>query len=146
MKQVLVLCTDNSCRSQMAEGYLKFYGDGKAEFFSAGVRPGELHPIAVKVMAEDSIDIAAYTSKNLSVFEGRHFDYIIHVCTAVSAQIPSTITSETTFYYDIPDPAQLTDSPKAMLAEFRRVREMIKALMLKFIGSELSEKKEAMLY
>ncbi|MDX1943431.1 MAG: arsenate reductase ArsC [Saprospiraceae bacterium] len=146
MKQVLVLCTGNSCRSQMAEGYLKFYGDGKAEFFSAGSLPTELHPIAVKVMAEDSIDIAVYTSKNLSVFEGRHFDYIINVCSEVSNQIPSTITSEVIFYYDVPDPAQLIDSPKVMLTEFRRVREMIKALMLKFIGSELSEKKEAILY
>ncbi|MBK7870140.1 MAG: arsenate reductase ArsC [Saprospiraceae bacterium] len=145
MKQVLVLCTGNSCRSQMAEGYLRFYGEGKAEFFSAGSHPTDLHPIAVKVMAEDNIDIAAYTAKNLSIFEGNHFDYIINMCEEVSTQIPASISADAILHHDIPDPSLFEGTPKATLSEFRRVREIIKTLMLKFIGSELSEKKEAIL-
>lgn len=145
MKRVLVLCVGNSCRSQMAEGYLKFYGDGKAEYFSAGLRQNDVHPLAIKVMAEDSIDISWHISEIMEVYAGQHFDYVISVCDEISDQIPTFITADKFFHLSVPDPAQFVGSPAATLNEFRRVREMLKTYMLKFLGSELTEKEEVVL-
>lgn len=145
MKRILVLCVGNSCRSQMAEGYLKFYGEEKAQYFSAGLRRNEVHPLAIKVMAEDSIDISWHTSQLIDVYAGQHFDYVISVCDEISDQIPNFITSDKFFNFNVPDPAQFVGSPAATLKEFRRIREMLKTHMLKFLGSELTEKEEVVL-
>lgn len=145
MKKVLVLCIGNSCRSQMAEGYLRFYGEEKAQYYSAGLYQKDVHPLAIKVMAEDSIDISWHTSKVIESFRFQHFDYVISVCDEISTQIPDYISANKVLPYSVPDPAAFVGSPEATCAEFRRIREMLKTHMLKFIGTELSEPKKVAL-
>lgn len=143
MKRVLVLCIGNSCRSQMAEGYLRFYGGGKAQYFSAGLSNHGVNPNAIEVMAEDSIDISSHTSKTIENFKDQHFDYILSVCEEGALDIPDFVTADQYFCYHVPDPAAFVGSKEAALEQFRGVREMLKTHMLKFIGKELTER-EAM--
>lgn len=138
MKRVLVLCIGNSCRSQMAEGYLKFYGAGMADYCSAGIFNNGVHPIAVQVMAEDSIDIAWHKSKTVETFRDQHFDYVISVCDNVTDQVPNYISYDYLDCLHIPDPASFVGSTEATINEFRRVRELLKMYVLKFIGKELA--------
>jgi arsenate reductase len=80
MKKILVLCTGNSCRSQMAEGYLRSFAKGKAEIFSAGIEAHGVNPLAVKIMKEDGIDISHQTSNHVDEYKNVDFDYVITVC------------------------------------------------------------------
>ncbi len=140
MKRVLVLCIGNSCRSQMAEGYLQFYGEGKAEYYSAGLYDYGINDNAVAVMAEDSIDISCQTSKTVEYFKDQHFDYILSVCSEKSLEIPHYVTADQYFNYDVPDPANFVGSEENVKEQFRTVRELLKTHMLKFIGKELTER------
>ena len=88
MKKVLVLCTGNSCRSQLAEGYLRYFAGNKAEIFSAGVETHGVNPRAIATMKEDGIDISAHTSNNISEYAGIDFDYIITVCDNARERCP----------------------------------------------------------
>lgn len=137
MKKVLVLCVNNSCRSQMAEGYLNFYGSRFALFYSAGVTPSLVHPLAKQVMEEDNIDISTYTSKALSSFYGQRFDYLVSVCHELPNDLLNKIKYKHKIQLNIPDPAKAKGTDEEKLKEFRRVREIIKVQMLKFIGKEL---------
>jgi protein-tyrosine-phosphatase len=80
MKNILVLCTGNSCRSQIAEGYLKYLADGKATIYSAGVETHGVNPQAIAIMEEDGIDLSGHTSNNIDEYYNIDFDYIITVC------------------------------------------------------------------
>ena len=143
MKRILVLCTGNSCRSQMAEGYLKFYTQSGAEIHSAGLESHGVNPYAVRAMAEDSIDITSQHSKPVHVFKGQHFDYLLTVCDEATRNMLPGITFEEKIHYSIPDPATLEAAPEQKMEEFRRVREIVKKHMLKFIGKALQENTEA---
>ena len=88
MKKVLVLCTGNSCRSQIAHGYLNKLLNGKAEVYSAGVETHGVNPLAIKTMQEDGIDISKHTSNNISEYSTVQFDYIITVCDHANEQCP----------------------------------------------------------
>lgn len=79
-KRVLVLCTGNSCRSQMAEGFIRHLAGDKFEVFSAGVKPMQVNPLAIKVMAESGVDISKHRSKSVTEFIRQKFDYVITVC------------------------------------------------------------------
>jgi len=79
-KRVLFLCTGNSCRSQMAEGFLRHMAGDRFEVFSAGVKPAQVNPLAIKVMAEAGIDISKHRSKSVMELIGQQFDYIVTVC------------------------------------------------------------------
>lgn len=137
MKKVLALCIGNACRSQMAEGYLKFYGKGSGCFFSAGLYPNELHPLAVQVMAEDNIDISNQFSKSIQTLRSDHFDYALFLCNEISNQTPDFLRGTRVVKMYVPDPTMAVGAPEVVLEEFRRVREMIKTKILKFIGQEL---------
>ncbi|MCO6476266.1 MAG: arsenate reductase ArsC [Phaeodactylibacter sp.] len=143
MKRVLVLCTGNSCRSQMAEGYLRYYTRGSAEIFSAGLEDHGVNPFAVKAMEEDSIDITGQRSKLLKAFRGQHFDYLVTVCDEATRKMIQDISFNHKIHYSIPDPAAFKGEEEQKLEEFRRVREAIKKNMLKFIGQALHENTEA---
>ena len=80
MKKVLVLCTGNSCRSQIAEGYLRHFAGGKADIYSAGVETHGVNPKAIETMKEDGIDISQHTSNNISAYKNIDFDFVITVC------------------------------------------------------------------
>ena len=87
--RILVLCTGNSCRSQMAEGFFRAYGSDSIEVFSAGLEPGGVNPLAVKVMAEIDIDISGHTSNNLKEYLDIEFDYVITVCDNAAKYCPA---------------------------------------------------------
>ena len=86
--RILVLCTGNSCRSQMAEGYFRAYGGNSIEVFSAGLEPGGVNPLAIKVMQEVGIDVSGHTSNNLNEYLDVEFDYVITVCDNAAEKCP----------------------------------------------------------
>lgn len=137
MKKVLVLCTGNSCRSQIAEGYLRFYAGDKAEIYSAGVETHGVNPRAIAIMAEDGIDISTHTSNNISEYAGIGFDHVITVCDNAKERCPFFPGSATRFHENFPDPAKATGTEEEIMQEFRRVREMIKAYSEAFVDKNL---------
>lgn len=138
MKKILVLCTGNSCRSQIAEGYLKHFTDGRAEVYSAGVETHGVNPKAIATMLEDGIDISAHTSNNIDEYTAIDFDYIITVCDNAKERCPYFPSKAEKFHYNFPDPAKAVGTEDEVMAEFRRVREMIKEYCEGFVRENLS--------
>jgi len=127
MKNVLVLCTGNSCRSQIAEGYLRYFAGNKANIYSAGIETHGVNPKAIQVMAEDGIDISHHTSNNVDEYLDIPFDYVITVCDNAKENCPYFPTRADRFHQDFSDPAKATGSAEQVLNEFRKARDMIKA-------------------
>lgn len=122
--KVLILCTSNSCRSQMAQGMIRHYLGKKWKAFSAGTRPsGEVHPLAIKVMAEIDIDISGYKSKSIEKYRKKKFDEVITVCDHASEDCPTWLDKGKVTHIDFPDPAEATGGEKERLAVFRSVRD-----------------------
>lgn len=134
-KKILVLCTGNSCRSQMAEGYLRHFSKDKAEIYSAGIEAHGLNPRAVASMKEDGIDISHHTSNTVSEYANLEFDYVITVCNNAKENCPYFPASVKTFHLNFPDPAKASGSETEIMAEFRRVRNQIKTFSKSFIES-----------
>jgi arsenate reductase len=134
-KRILVLCTGNSCRSQMAEGYLRHFAADRADVFSAGVEAHGVNPRAVAVMQEDGIDISAQTSKTIEAFMGRPFDHVITVCDNARENCPWFPAKAKRLHHDFPDPARVIGTEEEILDEFRRVRDSIKAYCEDFAGT-----------
>ena len=126
MKKILVLCTGNSCRSQLAEGYLRKFAAGKAEVYSAGVETHGVNPRAIATMLEDGIDISNHTSNNILEYTGIEFDYVITVCDNAKERCPYFPSKAEKFHYNFPDPAKATGTEEEIAKEFALVREMIK--------------------
>ena len=125
-KKVLILCTGNSCRSQMAEGILRHYGGDKFEVFSAGTQPSKLNEIAVRVMREISIDISHQRSKDVSEFSGQHFDAVITVCDNAKETCPVFPDKTHQIHWAFPDPPhRAKEVTEEVLKEFRQVRDLI---------------------
>jgi len=137
MKKILVLCTGNSCRSQMAEGYLRYFAKGKAEVYSAGVETHGVNPRAVTVMMEDGIDISSHTSNNVDEYRNINFDLIITVCDNARERCPVFPSSAKKFHFNFPDPAKAVGPEHEVMTEFRKVRDMIKDYCKKFIEENL---------
>ena len=106
MKKVLVLCTGNSCRSQIAHGYLKKFAGDKAEIYSAGVETHGVNPKAIATMQEDGIDISMHTSNNVNEYRDIDFDYVITVCDHAKEVCPYFPSNAALFHYNFPDPAK----------------------------------------
>jgi arsenate reductase (thioredoxin) len=138
MKNILVLCTGNSCRSQIAEGYLQYFAGEKAKVYSAGVETHGVNPRAIKIMAEDDIDISSHTSNNIEEYINIPFDYVITVCDNAKERCPYFPTDAQKFHYNFPDPAKATGTEEEILEEFRRVRDMIKIYSKNFINQHLA--------
>ena len=137
MKRILVLCTGNSCRSQIAEAYLRKFAENKAEIYSAGIAAHGLNPFAVLTMMEDGIDISKHTSNTIDEYLGMHFDLIITVCDNAKERCPVFPSSAKLFHHNFPDPAKATGTREEILQQFREVREMIKEYSSKFIALHL---------
>ncbi len=136
--KILVLCTGNSCRSQMAEGFLKTF-DPALEVVSAGTEPSEkVHPKAIDVMQEEGIDISNGYPKNVSEFLDEAFDYVITVCGGAKESCPM-FTGEVKhrLHIGFDDPAEATGSKTFILSEFRRIRDEIKRDFNKFFIEEI---------
>ncbi len=123
--RVLILCTGNSCRSQMAEGVLKHYGGDRFEVFSAGTNPSGLNETAVQVMKEIGIDISQQRSKSVEEFMGQHFDVIITVCDSAREACPVFPGGGQRLHWSFPDPLHGKETTAETLNEFRKVRDMI---------------------
>jgi len=137
MKKVLVLCTGNSCRSQIAEGYLKQFAKGKAEIFSAGVETHGVNPRAIAIMKEDGIDISNHTSNNINEYRDIDFDFVITVCDNAKERCPFFPSKAKKFHHDFPDPAKATGTEEEILESFRNTRQMIKDYCEKFVAGNL---------
>ena len=132
-KNILVLCTGNSCRSQLAEGYLRFYAGDKANIYSAGIETHGVNPKAVRVMAEDHIDISKHTSNHVDEYMDIPFDQVITVCDNANEACPFFPGNVERFHQNFPDPAKTTGTPEEVMNEFRRVRDMIKVYAADFV-------------
>ncbi len=137
MKKVLVLCTGNSCRSQIAEGYLRHFARNKAEIYSAGVETHGVNPRAIATMKEDGIDILQHTSNNIDEYTGIDFDFVITVCDNARERCPFFPTEAKKFHYNFPDPAKAKGTEEEISAQFRQVREMIKSYSQQFVADNL---------
>ena len=137
MKKVLVLCTGNSCRSQLAEGYLRHFAGDQAEIYSAGIETHGVNPKAIQVMAEDHIDISGHTSNNVDEYSGIDFDTVITVCDNANEACPFFPGKTERFHYNFPDPAKATGIPEEIINEFRRVRDMIKTYSADFVNQHI---------
>lgn len=132
-KKILVLCTGNSCRSQIAHGYLEQFAQGKAEVYSAGVETHGVNPKAIATMKQDGIDISHHTSNNVDEYKDIQFDFIITVCDNAKERCPYFPNSAERFHYNFPDPAKATGTAEEIEEAFTEVRELIKGYCLKFI-------------
>lgn len=137
MKKILVLCTGNSCRSQMAHGYLQHFGGNKVTVYSAGVETHGVNPKAIETMKNDGIDISHHTSNNVLEYQGIDFDFVITVCDNAKERCPYFPSKALTFHYNFPDPAKATGSNEEIKREFERVRELIKNYCQEFISSNI---------
>jgi arsenate reductase len=137
MKRILILCTGNSCRSQIAEGYLKHFAGGKAEVYSAGVETHGVNPGAIKIMKEDGIDISHHTSNNMEEYRNVDFDFVITVCDNAKERCPFFATKAKKFHYNFSDPAKATGTDEQIMQQFREVRTMIKNYSKKFVEDNL---------
>jgi arsenate reductase (thioredoxin) len=126
-KRVLILCTGNSARSQMAEGLLREIGGGRFEVFSAGTHPSSVRAEAVEAMREVGVDIGGQRSKSVDEFAGREFDYVITVCDNAREECPAFPGRTERVHWSFDDPAQAAGEWPERLAVFRRVREEIAA-------------------
>ena len=128
-KSILFLCTGNSCRSQMAEGWARHLQGDKFEVFSAGVETHGMNPLALKVMAEAGIDISGHHSKLLGALRGRDFDYVITVCDNAAESCPVFHGKAKIIHRSFPDPPKLaahaSDEEEALVF-YRQVRDEIK--------------------
>ena len=139
MKRVLVLCTGNSCRSQIAEGYLQHFAGNKAKVYSAGVETHGVNPRAIATMKEDGIDISNHTSNNIDEYFDIDFDFVITVCDNAKERCPYFPTRAMKFHQNFPDPAKATGTEEEISNQFREVRQMIKNFAEKFVVENLKQ-------
>ena len=134
-KRVLILCTGNSARSQMAEGLLRSSGGHRFEVFSAGTNPSLVRPEAIAVMSELGIDLSGHRSKHVGEFDGQHFDYVITVCDDANESCPAFPGNTRRIHWSVPDPAAIEGSEQERLAAFRRVRDSLAETLRDFTVS-----------
>lgn len=137
MKKVLVLCTGNSCRSQIAEGYLRHFTGSTAEIYSAGIETHGVNPRAIEIMKQDGIDISRHTSNNINEYMDIDFDFVITVCDNAKESCPYFPTKALKLHYNFPDPAKALGTAAEVMEQFREVREMIKTYARNFVNENL---------
>ena len=132
--RVLFLCTGNSCRSQMAEGWLRHLGGGAFEAASAGTEPVGVNPRAVDVMAECGVDISRHRSKRVDEVRGERFDSVVTVCDRAKESCPVFPGATTVLHWSFDDPAATEGGAEERRAVFRRVRDEIRARVERFVA------------
>ncbi len=139
MFKVLFFCTENACRSQMAEGLVNHYLAGRLKAFSAGVAPTRLNPRAVRVMAELGIDISAQRAKSVADLAGEQFDLVVTVCDSAREQCPIFPGRTRQHHISFPDPARATGAEAEILDAFRRVRDEMRQKLIPFLREIISK-------
>ncbi|MEO8960938.1 MAG: arsenate reductase ArsC [Ginsengibacter sp.] len=137
-KKILVLCTGNSCRSQIAEGYLRHFANDNADIYSAGIEAHGVNPKAIETMKEDGLDISKQTSSKIDEYRNIDFDpiaigFVITVCDNAKDRCPLFPTTAERFHQDFPDPAKSKGTEQEIIEQFRFVRNQIKDYCKKFI-------------
>lgn len=137
--KILILCTGNSCRSQMAEAFLKSF-DSKLDVFSAGTKPSKaVHPLAIQVMKEYDIDLSSHKPKRVDEFLNEHFDYLITVCGGAKESCPMFSGSvKNRLHIGFDDPDEAKGSAEFVLSEFRRIRDEIKNEFTQFYKDKVN--------
>lgn len=141
--KVLILCTENACRSQMAEGLVNHDLAGQVRAFSAGVRPKVVNPRAIKVMGEIGIDLSGQRSKSVDDLAGEHFDLVITVCDRAAQECPMFPGDTEVMHLGFPDPARATGTEEEILTEFRRVRDDLRAQLIPLLREKLAAHRSA---
>jgi arsenate reductase len=140
MLKVLFLCTENACRSQMAEGLVNNDMGGKVKAFSAGVRPSQVNPRAIRVMAELGIDISQHRSKSVDDLKGEQFDLVITVCDSAAEQCPIFPGTTEIMHMGFPDPAKATGTEEEILTVFRWVRDGLRERLGNLLREKLRQR------
>jgi len=125
-KKVLFICTQNSARSQMAEGLFRSMYGNRYDVYSAGTRPFRVNPFAIRVMGEIGIDISNHRSKSVNEFQGIEFDYVVTVCDNAKENCPFFPGGKEYLHYSFTDPAATQGNEEEILATFRKVRDEIR--------------------
>jgi arsenate reductase len=133
-ERVLFLCTHNSARSQMAEGWLRARGGDRFEVASAGTEQTKVNPLAIRAMAEVGIDLRGHTSKTLERFLDERWDWVISVCDAANESCPVFPGAARRIHWSFDDPSRATGSEDERLATFRRVRDEIRARLAAWLA------------
>jgi arsenate reductase len=136
-KKILVLCTGNSCRSQMVHGYLEKFTTGKAEIYSAGVEVHGVNPNAIASMKRDGIDISHHTSNHVMEYQDIAFDLILTVCDHARESCPYLPSDAKRFHHSFPDPAKFIGTELELEKRFDEVRDEIKAFCIGFVAKEV---------
>lgn len=135
MNRVLILCTGNSCRSQMAEGLWKSLGAGAWSAESAGSKPaGYVHPLAIRAMQEIGLDLSRAESKSVDVFRDERFDLVVTVCDHARDACPTFPNAAQVLHWPFDDPAHAPGTDEEKLPVFRRVRDEIAARIRRFLA------------
>ncbi|ALL05325.1 protein tyrosine phosphatase [Pedobacter sp. PACM 27299] len=137
MKKILILCTGNSCRSQIAEGYLRHFAGNKALIYSAGIETHGVNPRAIETMKQDGIDISAHSSNHIEEYMALDFDFLITVCDNAKESCPFFPTQAIKFHYNFPDPAKARGTEAEIQAQFAQVRDIIKEYCQNFVHKNL---------
>jgi arsenate reductase (thioredoxin) len=134
-KRILILCTGNSARSQMAEGLLRHYAGDRFEVESAGTKPSHVRPEAIAAMNELGIDISGQRSKSINEFAGQRFDYVLTVCDNAKESCPIFPGKTVTIHQSFEDPAAIQGSAEERRAAFRRVRDELRQYLTRAADS-----------
>lgn len=134
MQRVLVLCTGNSARSQMAEGLLRHLAGAACEVHSAGTRPVGLNPLAIEAMREIGVDLSGHRSKSVAEFDGQRFDTVMTVCDSAAEQCPVFPGAPRRIHWSLPDPAAVGGTHEEKLAAFRAVRTALETRLREFLA------------
>jgi arsenate reductase len=138
-KRVLFICTHNSNRSQMAEGFLRSLYPDRYEAFSAGTEPTHVSRDAIEVMKEEDVDITSHRSKNLYEYRDKKFDYVVTVCDNARETCPFFPATETQLHRSFDNPWDFHGTPEEVLIQFRRVRNEIKTWVEETFGKKDEE-------
>lgn len=133
-RSVLFVCTANSARSQMAEGFARYYAGALLEVESAGTHPGQMNPFAVQVMNEAGVDIAHQTPKSLGSKKLEEYDYVVTVCGDARDSCPVLPPHVNTEHWPIPDPARVRGTPQQISQAFRVIRNQIEERVQNFLA------------
>jgi arsenate reductase len=139
-QRVLILCTGNSARSQMAEGLLRQLAGDQLEVFSAGSKPSTVNPLAIQVMTERGIDISSHRSKHLRQFLNQPLDYVITVCDNAAETCPVFPGRAERIHWSFPDPASTVGSVEERLQVFRNVRDAIEVQLKAWLAEKPLQK------
>ncbi|MCL4806879.1 MAG: arsenate reductase ArsC [Thermoanaerobaculia bacterium] len=135
-RRVLILCTGNSCRSQMGEGWVRYVLGDRVEVHSAGTKPSFVHPRAIQVMGEAGVDLSSHTSKGVESLKGISFDLVVTVCDSAREACPVFPGARKTVHRAFEDPAHAGEGDDA-LPVFRRVRDEIRDVLPPLVSREL---------